>query len=207
MKTSANGRSFIEAFEGKFLHTYDDGTGVLTIGYGHTTAAGPPKVVRGMKITDEECDKILANDLAAVERDVSRLIHVPMTQPQFDALVSFHFNTGKLGAGSIDDKINSGRSAAAMQTLLLYDHAGGRRMDGLTRRRKAERLMFDGAVLSAMRLAGAHVSSGDTMMPQAPEARPIPAPPPPDIPAPRPQEPVSWLNALLRAGTALFRRS
>lgn len=42
-KTSANGRAFIEAFEGKILHTYDDGTGVATIGYGHTSAAGAPK--------------------------------------------------------------------------------------------------------------------------------------------------------------------
>jgi lysozyme len=42
MQTSGDGRGFIEAFENKFLHTYKDGTGVLTIGYGHTSAAGPP---------------------------------------------------------------------------------------------------------------------------------------------------------------------
>jgi hypothetical protein len=51
MKTSADGRAFIEAFEDLFLHTYDDGTGVLTIGYGHTSAAGPPVVARGQTIT------------------------------------------------------------------------------------------------------------------------------------------------------------
>ena len=50
-KTSPNGRKFIEQFEGIFLHTYDDGTGVMTIGYGHTTPAGPPKVIPGMTIT------------------------------------------------------------------------------------------------------------------------------------------------------------
>ena len=96
VKTSADGRAFIEAFEGKFLRTYDDGTGVLTIGYGHTSTAGPPVVSRGQTITDAECDAILANDLLKVEQAVERLIDVAMTQSQFDALVSFEFNTGSL---------------------------------------------------------------------------------------------------------------
>lgn len=168
MKTSTSGRLFIEAFEGKFLHTYDDGTGVLTIGYGHTTAAGPPKVVLGMTITAAECDQILAADLSSVEREVERFIHVPMTQPQFDALVSFHFNTGALGRSSIDDKINAGDKDGAMATLLQYDHAGGRQMAGLTRRRKAERLMFLGQVSDALAMAGAHAAAPDGPMPQAP---------------------------------------
>jgi len=186
MKTSPNGRSFIEAFEGKFLHTYDDGTGVLTIGYGHTSAAGPPAVYRGQTITDAQCDDILATDLAAVERNVERYIKVPMTQPQFDALVSFDFNTGSLAKSSIDDKINAGNSSAAMATLLQYDHAGGRQMAGLTRRRHAEVLMFNGNVTGALNLAGAHAATGTTM-PQA-TARPstiaIPSHPSVSHPAP-----------------------
>ncbi|MDB5607774.1 MAG: hypothetical protein JWP25_4674 [Bradyrhizobium sp.] len=173
MKTSDNGRAFIEAFEGKFLHTYDDGTGVLTIGYGHTSAAGAPKVYRGQTITDAECDAILASDLAAVERNVERCIKVPMTQPQFDALVSFDFNTGSLAKSSIDDKINAGNAAAAMSTLLQYDHAAGRQMDGLTRRRQAERLMFLGMVPQALRLAGAHGATAEKPMPQKPTRPPI----------------------------------
>jgi lysozyme len=184
MKTSADGRSFIEAFEGKFLHTYDDGTGVLTIGYGHTSAAGPPAVFRGQTITDAECDSILANDFAAVERNVDRLITVPMTQNQFDALVSFDFNTGDLGKSSISTKINAGNSAAAMSTLLMYDHAGGRQMDGLTRRRQAERLMFNGLVQQALRLAGAHAATSTIPMPQAPSRPPVVVPAPPSITQP-----------------------
>src|SRR5215510_10471108 len=121
MKTSATGRAFIEAFEGKILHTYDDGTGVLTIGYGHTDAAGPPPVRSGQKITEAEADAILSDDLGKVERNIK----VPMTQAQFDALVSFDFNTGSLAKSSIDDKINAGNPSAAMATLLQYDHAGG----------------------------------------------------------------------------------
>lgn len=191
MKTSANGRAFIEAFEGLFLRTYDDGTGVLTIGYGHTSAAGAPKVAKGQTITGVQADQILSDDLAAVERDVEKIITVPMTQAQFDALVSFHFNTGALRRSSIDDKFIAGNVSGAMDTLLQYDHAGGRVMAGLTRRRQAERLMFTGQVAAAMKLAGAHAeTSGGVPMPQAPtKAGPVilpatPNPPPPDIPKP-----------------------
>ena len=175
MKTSDNGRAFIEAFEGKFLHAYNDGTGVLTIGYGHTTVAGPPKVGTGMVITNDQCDQILASDLDGVERDVEKLIHVDLSQPQFDALVSFHFNTGALGRGTVDNKINTGDIDGAMSTLLMYDHAGGRQMAGLTRRRKAERLMFLGQVEAAMALAGAHLSDPGGPMPQVVQQAPTPA--------------------------------
>jgi lysozyme len=191
MKTSDNGRAFIEAFEGKFLHTYDDGTGVITIGYGHTNLAGvPPKVYRGQVITEAQADEILGADLAAVERNVARCIKVPLSQPEFDALVSFDFNTGDLGKSSIDDKINAGNSNAAMSTLLQYDHAGGKQMDGLTRRRKAERLMFMGLVSQALRLAGAHGATPEKPMPQNPTRPPVVVPIPPiDLPDVHPPEP------------------
>ena len=76
MKTSTNGRQLIESFEGLFLETYDDsddrivapgGTsrGTLTIGYGHTTAAGPPKVTPGMKITKSQADQYLTRAATA----------------------------------------------------------------------------------------------------------------------------------------------
>jgi lysozyme len=207
MKTSANGRAFIEAFEGLYLHDYDDGTGVITIGYGHTNLAGvPPKVFKGQRITQAQADQILAADLAAVERDVERFIHVPMTQPQFDAFVSFHFNTGALGKSTIDDKFNAGNLDGAIATLLQYDHAGGRQMDGLTRRRKAERLLMLGQVPAAMALAGAHAVAPDGPMPQAPATKPVvpgaPASVPPPISQPVPAR-VSWLESLL---SAIFKR-
>lgn len=222
MQTSATGRAFIEAFEGKFLNTYDDGTGVLTIGYGHTSAAGPPAVVRGQAITEAQCDAILAADLGKVEADVAKLIKVPMTQPQFDALVSFHFNTGALGSGSIDDKINAGNPNAAMVTLLQYDHAGGKVMAGLTRRRKAERLMFLGDVAGSLTLAGAHMAAA-TVMPQSPQVRPptalaakpdpapvvqttVTAPMLPPTPISNPAPPQMWLVQLIVAVIAAFTK-
>lgn len=209
MKTSADGRAFIEAFEGKFLKTYDDGTGVLTIGYGHTSAAGPPAVARGQTITEAQCDEILANDLAAVEKNVERLIKAPMTQSQFDALVSFDFNTGSLGKGSIDDKINAGDPTAAMATLLQYDHAGGRQMAGLTRRRQAERLLFTGQVAQGMKLAGAHSAAPGGPMPQAPAKAPdapvVPKPPEIKLPPPGQQASADLAPTFFGRFAALFK--
>lgn len=153
MKTSSNGRKFIEGFEGLILQAYDDHNdhvvepgqtpvGVLTIGYGHTDAAGPPKVYVGQKITQAEADQFLATDLSAVENSVNHLVKVPLNQNQFDALVSFEFNTGALGKSSVLTLLNGGDPVTAADHLLLYNHAGGQVLTGLTRRREAEKAMF-----------------------------------------------------------------
>ncbi len=95
--------------------------------------------------------------MASFDIDVRRYFpHLKLTQYQFDALVSFDFNTGSLGRSSLPVKINAGRLDAAMATLLQYNHAGGQVLAGLTRRRRAEMLMFKGDVQSALILAGAH---------------------------------------------------
>jgi lysozyme len=156
MKTSDKGRAFIEAFEGLFLHTYNDGTGVLTIGYGHTSAAGPPRVYQGMTITKEQADAILAADLASVEVEVEHLVKVPLNQNQFDALVSFHFNTGWLGhhGCSLLRQLNSKNYDLAAADFALYERAGGQIMRGLVRRRHGEMEMFKGNVETAMQIAG-----------------------------------------------------
>lgn len=153
MKTSANGRKFIEGFEGLFLKAYDDANekvlkagqkarGVITIGYGHTTSAGPPKVYAGMAITQDQADQILAADLASVEIEVGHLVKVQLTQNQFDALVSFHFNTGALGRSSTLRLLNQGKYQGAADALLAWNKAGGKVLQGLVRRRKAERSLF-----------------------------------------------------------------
>ncbi len=155
MKTSAAGREFIEAFEGLFLNAYHDAVGVLTIGYGHTNIGNiPPFVLPGMKITEAEADQALSNDLDKFEARVMKIMApVALEQYEFDALVSFDFNTGDLLSSSIDDKIKARNYNAAMNTLLLYNHAGGKVLSGLTRRRNAERLMFEGKVEEALKLA------------------------------------------------------
>lgn len=186
MKTSPQGRALIEAFEGLALRAYPDAGGVWTVGYGHTSAAGAPPVSPGMAISRPMADQILSNDLAGCEETVARCINRPLTQSQFDALVSFEFNTGSLRKSSIDDKINRGDLDGAMETLLLYDHCAGRVLDGLIRRRHAEKLMFEGHVDAALALAGAHdpVAAGMAKAEPAPTTQPTPVPLPTAKPAP-----------------------
>jgi lysozyme len=142
MQTSNSGRRLIEQFEGLNLNAYNDGTGTLTIGYGHTTSAGDPKVTKSLKITQDQADQILSSDLGKVEAQINSLVTVPLNQNQFDALSSFQFNTGALARSTVLKKLNSGDTNGAADALLLYNRAGGRVLSGLVRRRQAEREMF-----------------------------------------------------------------
>lgn len=158
MKTSDIGRKLIEDFEGCILQAYDDASdhivkagqyvhGTLTIGYGHTDAAGPPKVYIGQIITKEQADLILSTDLQSVELEVEHLVKVTLNQNQFDALVSFQFNTGWLGHQhcSLLNALNSGNYNLADEDFMLYDRAQGKVLAGLDRRRKAEKDLFHAA--------------------------------------------------------------
>ena len=162
LKTSPAGRTFIEQFEGLFLHTYNDGVGVATIGYGHTSAAGPPEVHYGMVITKDQADQYLAADLAKVEADVNRLVAVPINQNQFDALVSFHFNTGALARSNVLRVINANQFGMVPGCLNMWDHGGGRVMPGLLRRRVAEGKMFETPVEPVRAIAADPVEPGAT---------------------------------------------
>src|SRR6266853_2866911 len=157
MKTSPNGRKLIESFEGLILQSYDDYNdhivhdgetvhGVLTIGYGHTSAAGPPIVHIGQTLSKDEADQILAADLGRVEGEVNKLVKVALNQNQFDALVSFHFNTGALGHSSALPLLNEGKYSEAADHLLLYNkqtiHGVSHVVAGLITRRKAEHELF-----------------------------------------------------------------
>lgn len=148
MKTSDKGRHFIELWEGLYLHAYNDGVGVPTIGYGHTSAAGPPHVYYGMKITPAQADAILAADLASVEADVNHHVTRKLTQDQFDTLVSFDFNTGALSRSNVLRAINLGRFDLVGPDLNMWVHGGGHVMQGLVRRRHAEgQLFYHGLVI------------------------------------------------------------
>lgn len=86
---SDHGRRCIENFEGLRLTAYQDQVGVWTIGYGHTAG-----VRQGQVLTRDQADEFLVGDLAVAESAVCRLVTVPLTANQFDALVSFTFNVG-----------------------------------------------------------------------------------------------------------------
>ncbi len=147
MKTSDRGRKFIEQWEesGKplLVARWDSLGRVWEIGFGHTSAAGLPRVQPHSKITAEEADAILASDLAAVEADVNHHVKVDINQNQFDALVSFDFNTGALNRSNVLRAVNSNHLEAVAHDLKAWSHAGGKFVQGLYNRRVAEGRLFN----------------------------------------------------------------
>lgn len=144
MKMGPEGLALLKSFEGWRAKAYRDSVGVLTIGYGHTSMAGPPTVKRGMTITKAEGEKILKRDLKKYEQAVSDAVKVDLSQEQFDALVSFTYNVGpgNWRKSSVLRMVNAGRFDAVPARLMLWNKAGGRVLRGLTRRRAAEGELF-----------------------------------------------------------------
>jgi lysozyme len=130
--TNQAGLNLIESFEGLRLNSYQDSVGVWTIGYGHTQG-----VKQGQTITQQQAQAFLQQDLGVAEAAVNRL-GLTLTDNQFAALVSFTFN---LGAGNLNKLMKNGL-AAVPDRILLFDHAGGKALPGLTRRRTAERALY-----------------------------------------------------------------
>jgi GH24 family phage-related lysozyme (muramidase) len=203
MKTSYAGRAFIAREEGIVLVAYRDTAGVWTIGVGHTTQAGPPTVAAGLRLTLAECLDLFARDLAKYEAEVGRNVKVPLTQAQFDALVSWHFNTGAVARASLIKKLNAGDYSGAADGLLAWSRAGGRVLEGLRQRRIREQRLFlygdYGDISKVPVWSGPPASTRPTPMPFPKDTAPEPLPPPPDIPKPAPQPATqSWWRRLLR---------
>lgn len=144
MRTSAAGRKAIAAHEGNRLTAYRCPAGVLTIGVGHTTSAGPPAVTPGMRITAQESDEILANDLATFERVVNNAVKAPLMQNQFDALVSLAFNIGggAFARSTLVKRLNERDYRGAADQFLVWNKGGGKVLKGLVTRRASERAQF-----------------------------------------------------------------
>ena len=155
MKTSAAGRKLIEQREGVELTAYKDSAGIWTIGVGHTSAAGAPKVVAGMKITAAQASEILSRDLATFEVAVAAAVKVPLNQSEFDALVSFAFNVGAgaFKGSTLLKRLNAGDRQAAADQFLVWNKItiNGKKqvLKGLTTRREAERKQFLSPVSNA----------------------------------------------------------
>jgi lysozyme len=130
----------VKQFEGLRLEAYRCPAGVCTIGYGHTTSAGDPPVKNGMTITKQQADDILSRDLHKYEAAVERLLHQPVTQHQFDALVDFAYNAGvgNLEKSSLLKKVNAAQFNDVPAELMKWTKGGGKTLPGLVRRRQAE---------------------------------------------------------------------
>lgn len=140
MKVSSKGRSLIREFEGCKLTSYRCPAGVWTVGVGHTGSDVKP----GMKITEEQADELLRRDLIKFETLVEVMVKVPVTQGQFDALVSFAFNcgTGNLAKSTLLKRVNAKDFDEAANEFPKWNRAGGKVLPGLTRRRLAEQQLF-----------------------------------------------------------------
>ncbi|WP_096149948.1 lysozyme [Enterobacter asburiae] len=144
MQTSEKGIALIKQFEGCKLTAYQDSVGVWTIGYGWTQPVDGKPIRAGMTIKQETAERLLKTGLVRYESDVSRLVKVGLTQGQFDALVSFTYNLGarSLSTSTLLRKLNAGDYAGAADEFLRWNKAGGKVLNGLTRRREAERALF-----------------------------------------------------------------
>jgi len=139
MIIGTNGLNLIKSFEGLRLRAYQCSANVWTIGYGHTADVRANDV-----ITEEEALSFLRQDVAESERAVNQYVHVPLTQNQFDALVSFVFNlgVGSFRTSTLLKKLNAGDYDGVAQEFGRWIHAGGKKLPGLVRRREAERALF-----------------------------------------------------------------
>lgn len=140
MKYSKEGLQLTESFESCKLVAYPDVKGIWTIGWGHTGVL----VVKGLTCTQAQADNWLLSDVASAEAAVNRFVHITINQHEFDALVDFAFNCGITAfAGSTLLKLlNKGDIQGAAHEFEKWDHAAGKVVAGLLRRRLAEEKEF-----------------------------------------------------------------
>lgn len=141
MTISEEGKSLIKKFEGCELTAYKCAAGVPTIGYGHIKG-----VSMGDTITQEEADEMFNHEMKEYETYVNTAVTVPLSQNQFDAIVSWVFNlgNGNLKASTMLKVINSGDHAGVPAQIKRWNKAGGKVLEGLIRRREAEALLYEG---------------------------------------------------------------
>lgn len=134
-----NGLNLIKQFEGFSSEIYICPAGYKTIGYGHLVRENDKEMFAG-GITKAAGEALLIKDVRWAEHAVLRLIDVPLTDGQFDALVSFTFNLGggALQRSTLRRKVNREEHDEVPREFLRWVWAGGRKLRGLIRRREAE---------------------------------------------------------------------
>jgi len=151
MQLSENGFKIIKNFEGLRLSAYRDAAGVWTIGYGSTRYHDGKPIKPGDQLASEaQADALFANTLGQYEDTVNRYVKVPLTQNQFDALVSFTYNegTGALQESTLLVKLNEKNYAEAAAHFLAWDKITdpktGQKVvcDTLVQRRREESQLF-----------------------------------------------------------------
>lgn len=190
MKISTRGLMAIMSHEGIVKTRYKDSKGIWTIGVGHTAAAGGinPVTYAG-EMTIKEVIDLLRTDIVKYENGVNAAVKVPLEQHEFDALVSFHYNTGAIAKATLTKTLNAGNKSLAGEQLMNWV-----KPPEIKERRSQERSLF---------LNGVYPPPYATIYPADSAGRVLWAkgtrvslsellgetPPPPDAPEPKPQEP------------------
>jgi lysozyme len=178
MRLGKGGLDLIKSFEGFVPYPYDDlvvkggkypewtggpTKGTVTIGYGHTNLSSfPPKITPGLRMSEHEAETLLRRVLASVyEPEVRRLVKVPVTQGEYDSLVSFTYNVGasNLTRSTLLRKLNAGDYEGAAAEFDKWTSSKGTKLAGLVRRRNAEEAMFRGGAGAVAAGGGAVVVS------------------------------------------------
>lgn len=134
-------RDLIASFEGLRFTAYKDQNGIPTIGYGHTDG-----VQMGDICNKQQAEEWLDEDLEEVDQALARLVNVPLTQNQYDALASLVYNIGAehFSGSTVRRRLNQGNFQAAADAMMMWRYAGGEVSIGLLHRREAERKLFLG---------------------------------------------------------------
>jgi lysozyme len=138
-RISRDGLELIKRWEGCRTNAYLCPANVWTIGYGHTKG-----VTKGMMISHTQAEDLLLEDLKRFEEAVRRLVTVPLSQNQFDALVSFTFNVGigALQGSTLLKLLNTGNYSSAANQFNKWVRGGGKVLPGLVVRREDEYQLF-----------------------------------------------------------------
>lgn len=138
-QTSQAGIDLVKRWEGCRTKAYKCPAGIWTIGYGHTGT-----VQSGMSISYDKAEELLRQDLQRFEKAVKTLVRVPLSQNQFDALVSFTYNVGAkaLGDSTLLSLLNQKKYLPASDQFLRWTKANGKSLPGLVLRRNEERDLF-----------------------------------------------------------------
>lgn len=146
MKTGKKGLDLIKKYEGFYSKPYLDPIGIPTIGYGATYYPNNVKVtMKDKPLSEKEASDLLVQMLKVYENQVASLVRKPINQNQFDALVSFTYNLGatNLGKSTLLKKVNvNPNDPTIRQEFEKWNRAGGKVLNGLTKRRKDEAALY-----------------------------------------------------------------
>lgn len=149
MKMGANGIALLKNFEGCRVMPYNDSAGLKTVGIGHLIKPGEDAHWE-YPLTQIKIMELFHTDVSRFEAEVNKLVTVKLNQNQFDALVSFDYNTGSLSTSTLLKKLNSGDLKAAGLEFLRWVHAGSATVIlGLVTRRREEKALFEDTKISS----------------------------------------------------------